>query len=196
MAELNKEFIVNLKGKDFVQYGGLVDLAHQMELKSITTELVQLPNDDNKNQCIIKAVATTEDGKIFEGYGDAAPSNVNSMIAKHLIRMAETRAKARALRDLTNVGMTALEELGGEDEVGTPKCINSPGETSRQKDSRLDGVLATDKQLDFLYKLVKQKKYEDEIVKYIEKAYKKTSSKELTKTEASEIIEMLNNLGS
>lgn len=117
MAELNKEFIVNLKGKEFVQYGGLIDLAHQMKLKSITTELIQLPNKDNGNQCIIKAVATTEDGKVFEGYGDADPNNVNSMIAKHLIRMAETRAKARALRDLTNVGMTAIEELiGDEDE--------------------------------------------------------------------------------
>ena len=116
MAELNKEFLVNLQGKDFVTYNGLIDLAHQMKLKSITTEIIQLPNEDNNNQCIVKAVATTEDGKIFEGYGDADPTNVNRMIGKHLIRMSETRAKARALRDLTNVGMTAYEELGeGED---------------------------------------------------------------------------------
>lgn len=115
MAELNKEFVVNLQGKDFVTFNGLMDLAHQMKLQSITTELVQIPNEENGNQCIMKAVATTEDGKVFEGYGDADPSNVNSMIARHSIRMAETRAKARALRDLTNVGMTAFEELGGED---------------------------------------------------------------------------------
>jgi len=31
--------------------------------------------------------------------------------------MASTRAKARALRDLTNIGMTCLEELGDLDEV-------------------------------------------------------------------------------
>ena len=117
MAEINKEFIVNLQGKEFITYPGLMDLAHQMKLQSIATELIQIPSSENNNQCIFKAVATTEDGKVFEGYGDADPSNVNRMIAKHLIRMAETRAKARALRDLTNVGMTAFEELAGMEDI-------------------------------------------------------------------------------
>lgn len=116
MSKIDSKFIVNLQGKSFVTYNGLVDLAHQMELKSITTEIIQLPTTENNNQCIVKAVATTFNEMAFEGYGDADKSNVNSMIAKHLIRMAETRAKARALRDLTNVGMTAFEELGGDEE--------------------------------------------------------------------------------
>lgn len=114
MANLDKKFIVNLNGKEFVTYEGLLDVAHQIGLQSIKTELVQLPNEENNYLCVMKAVATTEDNKEFHGYGDASPGNVNSLIAKHLIRMAETRAKARALRDLTNIGMTALEELGEE----------------------------------------------------------------------------------
>ncbi|KNF09841.1 hypothetical protein CLPU_1c00060 [Gottschalkia purinilytica] len=114
-VKVDKRFIVNLQGKDFVTYEGLLDTAHQKGLNGIKTELVQLPNKEN-NQCIIKAIATTKDGGIFEGYGDADPSNVNRLIAKHIIRMAETRAKARALRDLTNIGMTALEELTGDDD--------------------------------------------------------------------------------
>lgn len=176
MAELNKEFLVNLQGKNFITYSGLIDLAHQMKLKSITTEIIQFPNEDNNNQCIIKAVATTEDDKVFEGYGDADPSNVNRMIAKHLIRMAETRAKARALRDLTNVGMTAIEELGGDEE---PKGNN----------------LASDKQVEFINSLMKQKKYStNDMIAHTKETYNKNSSKELTPTEASEIIKMLNEI--
>lgn len=184
MASINEKFIVNLQGKDFVTYEGLLDLAHQKGLKSIKTEIIQLPTNENNNQCIIKAVATTED-KHFEGYGDADTSNVNRMIAKHIIRMAETRAKARALRDLTNVGMTAIEELGGEEEE-KPKSYKHGGNNS----------LATQNQLNLIYKLVKDKNYgNDAIASYIKTAYNKNSSKELTKQEASEIIEMLNETG-
>lgn len=117
---IDKKFIVNLKGKDFVTYEGLLDLAHKGEIQEIRTEVIQLPTKENGNQCIVKAI-TIGPNKHFEGYGDADPSNVNSMIVKHLIRMAETRAKARALRDYTNVGMTAVEELGDDEDNPEPK---------------------------------------------------------------------------
>lgn len=121
MANIDKKFIVNLAGKEFVTYEGLLDVAHQMGLKSIKTEIVMLPSKENDYLCVMKAIVTTKDEKEFHGFGDANKMNVNSLIAKHLIRMAETRAKARALRDLTNIGMTAIEELGEESEHEMPK---------------------------------------------------------------------------
>ena len=50
-------------------------------------------------------------GETFTDIGDANPNNCSSKVAKHLLRMASTRAIARALRSFTNIGMTCLEEL-------------------------------------------------------------------------------------
>ena len=113
---MKKEHIISQQGKDFVVFAGLLDEAHTNHgLKSIRTALIQAPSPENGNRAIVHATVETERG-VFEGIGDADPGNVNRMIAPHLIRMAETRAKARALRDAINVGMVAFEELGGSDE--------------------------------------------------------------------------------
>jgi hypothetical protein len=119
--EMKREFVINRNGKDYVLYAGLLDLAHQQGLKAIKTQLVQVPSSDNGQVAICLAEVTTEKGT-FTGIGDADPGNVSRMMATALIRMAETRAKARALRDAVNVGMAALEELGdgGADAPGGP----------------------------------------------------------------------------
>lgn len=113
---INEKFIINLQGKSFVTYEGLLDLAHQRNLKSIEVELIQIPSKENNMTAICKATAKTE-SEIYTDLGDASPQSVNSTIVPHLIRMASTRAKARVLRDLTNVGMTAVEELSYDDNV-------------------------------------------------------------------------------
>ena len=124
---MKKEFIVNRQGKDFVLYAGLLDQAHHEGLKRITTALIQAPSGENGQMAICRAEVETDRG-VFTGIGDASPENVGRMIAMHTIRMAETRAKARALRDAINVGVTAFEELGDIDEdpsetgSGTPQA--------------------------------------------------------------------------
>lgn len=122
---MKKEFIVERQGRSFVLYAGLLDMAHQQGLKSVHTELVQVPAEGNNRVAICKATVTMEkDGveRVFTGIGDAAPNNVAPAMLTCLIRMAETRSKARALRDAVNVGVTAFEELGEEDSIdGAPE---------------------------------------------------------------------------
>jgi len=82
---------------------------------------------------VVSAEVTT--GKAtFHGLGDTSPDNVNEWIAPHLIRMAETRAVARAFRFATNVSMTAYEELGRDSAGnGTVGASTSPNGSKKPK---------------------------------------------------------------
>lgn len=102
---------VNIKGKQHPTYAGVLKKAHEEGLKEIKTDLLQAPLESNNYMAIIHARVTTEKG-VFDGIGDATPKNVNSMIAPHIVRMAETRAKGRALRDALNIAEALAEELG------------------------------------------------------------------------------------
>jgi hypothetical protein len=184
---MREEYMIERQGKRFVLYAGLLEEAHSRGLRSIETELLQVPAKENGEVAIVQAVIRTEEGK-FGGIGDASPQNVNRAIAPHLIRMAETRAKARALRDAINVGVTAFEELGGEEDV-----VESAG-TLEQRDGRQPraqneegrGELpATRKQLNYLEALISDV-VEDGIGRFEEMVGKPVG--ELTREEASEWI--------
>lgn len=143
---INEKFIINLQGKSYVTYEGLLDLAHQNNLKSLQVELIQIPTKDNNMTAICRATATTEN-ETYMDIGDASPQSVNSAIVPHLIRMASTRAKARALRDLTNVGMTAVEELSLNENVSeseetyTPQAEEPPTKRQLETIKKLAGEL-------------------------------------------------------
>ena len=119
VSKLDDRFLTNIKGKDFVVYAGVLDLATQKGLLKLEVELLQFPTKENGNEAICRAVAESKTGEIFADIGDANPANCHSMIAKHLIRMASTRAKGRALRDMCNIGIACLEELADFDDVIT-----------------------------------------------------------------------------
>lgn len=109
---VDDSFIEVLQGKEFVLYPGLLDLAHRMGFESMKTEIVQLPTTENGQYAVVRATAVV-DGRTFQGIGDASPASVTmKTMTPHLLRLAETRAKARALRDACNIGATAKEELG------------------------------------------------------------------------------------
>jgi len=128
--KLDDRFITNIKGKDFVLYAGVLDLATQKGLLKLEVELLQFPTKENGNEAICRAVAESKTGEVFSDIGDANPQNCHSMIVKHLIRMASTRAKARCLRDMCNISMAAVEELADFDDViGS----GNPAKTNRKK---------------------------------------------------------------
>ena len=132
VPKLDERFITNIKGKDFVLYAGVLDLSTQMGLLKLEVELLQYPSKENGNEAICRAVAESKTGEVFSDIGDANPNNCHSMIVKHLIRMASTRAKARALRDMCNIGIASVEELADFDDViGT----NPPTNASRKRTS-------------------------------------------------------------
>lgn len=182
---MREEHIVERQGKRFVLYAGLLEEAHERGLRNVETDLVQVPTQENGEVAVVKATVRTEEGR-FSGIGDASPENVGRNIAPHLIRMAETRAKARALRDAINVGVTALEEIGGpgeDDEYQRPR--EQEAQPERQQQESRGGMPATRKQLNYLESLVSDV-VEDGLGKFEEMIGKPVG--ELTREEASEWI--------
>ena len=115
-----REYVIVQQGREYVLSDGLLHGLVQLSrgFYDVATEIVQLPTAENAQTAVCTAKVTVfdpETGRVLRtatGIGDASPANVGRMVAIHCLRMAETRAVARALRHLLGVGLTALEELG------------------------------------------------------------------------------------
>jgi hypothetical protein len=108
---IDPKFIINLSGRDYPLYQGILSEAHAQGLNSLVTKILQIPSADNDYVAIVEAQAMFGEGRVFIDIGDASPKNTSSRVATALLRMASTRAKGRALRDAINCGQTMLEEL-------------------------------------------------------------------------------------
>ncbi len=127
-SEFRDRFVKTLQGKDYILYGGLLQLAQERGLKRVEVEVIQVPNQDNGMLAVTRAQIETDDG-VFSDVGDASPASVAHAIQPHLLRMAATRAKARAMRDAVGVELVALEEMIHSDDIGagerTPDEVRS-----------------------------------------------------------------------
>jgi hypothetical protein len=101
------QFLVELHGRQFVQYAGLLAMAHDKGLQSLSAHFISVTPE----LALAEATAEFSDGKTFSECADATPGNVGAKVKAHFARMALTRAKARALRDALNISMAAVEEL-------------------------------------------------------------------------------------
>jgi hypothetical protein len=196
--------------KEVVTYQGLLSKAHDEGLQRVATRLVQVPNDENDRTAIAKALVETKKGR-FEGIGDANPENVNSFIVPHLIRMAETRAKARALRDAVNIGIVSFEELDGdgfppgESDLGSG-APPTPARVSRANDrtgprtgpsggngnGNGNGALMTEAQRRYLFRILAgQGLQNDAAHEYLKEYFEVDSLAQVTKQRATEAIDEL-----
>ncbi|RLC28330.1 MAG: hypothetical protein DRH37_09750 [Deltaproteobacteria bacterium] len=192
--------------EEVVTYAGLLSLAHDQGLKKIETSLVQIPDQTNGQLAVFHAVVETKTG-IYKGHGDASPENVSSRIIPHIIRMAETRAKARALRDAVNIGVVAMEELNLEGN-GRSGNGNFPKNPQNQHDNRNhdirsrsrpegessesagNGQLMTDAQRRYLYRLLAERKIEgDDAKAHLLQCTGVVSLEQITKAQASTLID-------
>jgi hypothetical protein len=188
-----------IETREVVTYAGLLNRAHQEGLKSIRTRLIQAPTEANQMTAISMAEIVTDRG-VYRDYGDANPGNVNSKIAPHIIRMAVTRAKARALRDAINVGVVSLEELGQEYTNGNGGQRNGQtqdGEESEPRRQRRQSPPDAEKpmsesQRKYLFRLLDERGVSgDEAERWIHEALQVVSLKAITKPQASGLIDHL-----
>lgn len=178
--------------KEVVTYAGLLNRAHQEGLKKVITRLVQAPSKDNEMTAISMAKVVTDKG-VFIECGDANPSNVNSKIIPHIIRMSVTRAKARAMRDAVNIGVISMEELADEFGSGNGSNGNGRGQSSTDGSRSPDAhAPMSASQRKYLFKLLSERgKTEDDAHTWLIQAFDIESLKEVTKKMASDMIDHL-----
>ncbi|MGG1219397.1 hypothetical protein ABE236_18325 [Priestia endophytica] len=185
MSKFKTQKVVKLQGKEYVLFEGLLEVTHEnYHLMGFSTDLIQLPTEENGMTAIAKAIVTVKDGedvKQFSGIGDASPSSVNRMIAPHIVRMAETRALGRAMRFLTGFG-TVFEELGDVEKENKPqkkqeKTVEKKKEAPKASQAQLNKIEKDAKALGLSA---------EEVYTHLD-----IDSKDVKKTDASKVIKFL-----
>ena len=191
-----------IESREVVRYAGLLTRAHEEGLKRIETKLVQLPTEENGMVAVASAVVETEKG-IFSATADATLANANRRMHRFLPALAETRAKARALRDAVNIGVVALEELLGENGDGNLSETHEETKPARgqggpfprkqgRKASSRNGDEMTEAQRRYLFRLLAEQGLTDEAAHdTIVERLGVVSLKDATKSGASALIEEL-----
>jgi hypothetical protein len=101
-------FIDKIEGQPTVNRKGYCVIASKYGV-SVTAEPITLPSESDWEYAEFRAIATTEDGQEYSGFGSA---HVDRGDDKELLgEMAETRALKRSTAWATGLGMTAVEEL-------------------------------------------------------------------------------------
>jgi hypothetical protein len=180
--------LVKVQGKSFPVVGGRLRLAHdENKLLSIETSVLYY----NDESTVVHAHVKTEKGT-FAGLGNASAKR-DRKLANAILELAETRAIARALR-FAGYGV----EYTGYEEVTDSKAITSEDEQAKEiKDIRElnqpdTNVTATKAQLNAIFSLAQNVNMtNEELRKTMQDLTGKSYSKDLSKKDAGEIINLL-----
>src|ERR687885_2521535 len=95
---------------DAVPYHELLGLARDEGLIALEVQVIQAPGEANGCSAVVQATARTQEGS-FAAVGEASAAATPPDWHPFLLTLAELRAKARALRELTGLEHTVSEEL-------------------------------------------------------------------------------------
>lgn len=104
-----EKYITIFEGNDLISYEGLRKLAHD-KIQKIFVNMISIP-DETRRYAIARATVYSTDGKIWQAIGDASHENCAPEVVPYLIRIAEIRAKGRAMREMLGLDIIMLEEV-------------------------------------------------------------------------------------
>jgi hypothetical protein len=89
VVTIDPRFWVDLRGRMYPTWPGVLDAAHRLGLSALQADLVQAPRDDNGMLAVVRVTAELKDGRTFAALGDASPQNCSKAVVTCLVRMAE-----------------------------------------------------------------------------------------------------------
>lgn len=106
-------FVDTIQGVPTVNRKGYAVIASQYDVSVVAEPVVRASETENE-YAEFKAIATTENGQEYSGFGSAHVDRQDGDDPHLLNELAETRAMKRAVSWATGIGMTAMEEMQGE----------------------------------------------------------------------------------
>jgi len=110
LRRVNTDFVNTIKGKPAISKQGFRFIQREFEI-STESEVVQWI--DEPLGCVVWAKAELENGYSAEAHGEGYQFE-GDVSDNEFVRYADTRAKNRAISDLTSAGALAVSELQGE----------------------------------------------------------------------------------
>lgn len=112
LSVMPSHFVDRIQGTPVINRKGYAVLAEHYGIE-VVAQPVTLPGATDHTYAEFRAIATTEDGTEYSGFGSAHVDRQDGDDPYLLAELAETRAMKRAVAWATGVGMTAKAEMEG-----------------------------------------------------------------------------------